>query len=188
MKVCIDAGHGGSDPGAVDPIEKDQDDGVYEDVLYTKESRINLRASIMLRDLLSNKHDVVMTREDNNYVTLSDRADMANQVNADIFISLHANAALRKSAHGIETLYYPTSENGKKLAQLVQNELISASGAYDRGVKPRENLYVLRKTKMPAILVEIGFITNPREEHLLNQNEYLHMLMKSVEKGVEKYG
>ncbi len=188
--IVIDAGHGGKDPGAIDPIEKEQDDGIYEDILYTEESDINLKAAKILKEILEEKtdHIIVMTRNNDEYIRLMDRTKLANDAKADIFISLHANAAVRSAAHGIETLYYPGSFQGDKLARIVQNQLIKATKANDRGIKPRDNLYVLKKTYMPAILVEVGFITNAREEHLLNEREYLYLLMNSVAQGVEDYG
>ncbi len=188
MKICIDAGHGGKDPGAIDPIEREQDDGIYEDVLYTEESRVNLKAAIILREILKANNEILMTRENNEYIRFSARAKLANQAKANVFISLHANASLNKTVNGIETLYYPTSSQGKQLAQIVQDKLIKVSKANNREIKPRDNLYVLGKTDMPAILIEMGFITNPREEHLLNQREYLYLLMRAVAKGVEEYG
>lgn len=188
MKIAIFAGHGGKDPGAVDPIELKQNDGIYQDNIYTEESDVNLKAAkILEKILIKNGHEVLMAREEDVYISLQKRTDFANNNKADIVISLHANAAANSAANGIETLYYPTSPNGKKLAECVQKRMIKASNAVDRGIKKRNNLYVLRKTLMPAILVEMGFLTNVREEHLLNEKEYLYLLMEAVAFGVDDY-
>lgn len=188
MKIAIFAGHGGKDPGAVDPIEKEQNDGIYQDDIYTEESYVNLKAAKILEKILTNNaHEVLMVRKEDVYVSLKNRTHFANDNKADIVISLHANAAANSAAEGIETLYYPTSKKGKDLAQSVQEKMIAASNAVDRGIKKRDNLYVLRKTMMPAILVEMGFLTNPKEEHLLNEREYLYLLMEAVAAGVDNY-
>ena len=188
MKIAILAGHGGKDPGAVDPIEKEQNDGIYQDDIYTEESDVNLKAAKILEKILTNNgHKVLMARDRDVYISLQNRTHFANDNNADIVISLHANAAANSAAEGIETLYYPTSTNGKKLAKSVQKRMIKASNATDRGIKERDNLYVLRKTMMPSVLVYMGFLTNPKEEHLLNEKEYLYLLMEAVAAGVDDY-
>lgn len=188
MKIAILAGHGGSDPGAVDPIEKEQNDGIYQDDVCTEESDVNLKAAEILEKILTNNgHEVLMARDRDVYISLQNRTHFANDNNVDITISLHANAAANSSAEGIETLHYPGSENGMKLAYNVQKRMIEASKAVDRGIKRRDNLYVLRKTLMPAVLIEMGFLTNPKEEHLLNEKEYLYLLMEAVAAGVDDY-
>jgi len=188
MKIAIFAGHGGKDPGAVDPIEKEQNDGIYQDDVYTEESDVNLKAAKILEKILTNNgHKVLMARDRDVYISLQNRTHFANDNNADIVISLHANAAANSAAEGIETLHYPGSENGQKLAYNVQKRMIEASNAVDRGIKRRDNLYVLRKTLMPAILIEMGFLTSPKEEHLLNEREYLYLLMEAVAAGVDDY-
>ena len=188
MKIAIIAGHGGSDPGAVDPKEKDQDDEIYEDVLYSEESDIVLKASKILRPILENNgHEVIMVRKNDKYMSLKEKATVANNNEVGIAISIHANAAANTQAEGIETLYYPTSEKGKSLADNIQKKLIRASKARDRGIKPRDNLYILKHTAMPTVLLELGFLTNNREEHLLNQKEYLYLLVQAVAEGIEDY-
>ena len=192
MKIAVFAGHGGSDPGAVDPIELEENDGIYQDEIYSEESDINLEAALILQSMLEKKgHKVIMARTEDIYVNLYERVEMANKNNADIVISLHANAASTPSASGIETFYYSsptyTSKKGKQLARLIQRELIDVTDTPDRGIKGRDNLFVLRETNMPAILLEMGFITNLKEEKLLNEKEYLFLLMKAVTTGINKY-
>lgn len=188
MRICIDPGHGGTDPGAVDGIDRDGDDEIYEDKLYTEESDIVLKISKLLRDELRKSITVITTRGEDIFIPLRKRADLANRAEAAIFVSVHANAASNQRAHGIETLHYPTSQKGKELAGVIQNKLINKTNATNRGLKPRDNLYVLEETNMPAVLVECGFITNTREEHLLNSPSYQYLLAECIAEGIFDYG
>lgn len=188
MNVCIDPGHGGADPGAIDGIDKTQDDDIYEDEIYTEESEVVLKVSKTLKCLLSDSVEVTTTRKRDIFIPLHKRANLANKLPVDLFVSIHANAASNYRAHGIETLYYPTSIEGRELASIIQDRLIIKTGATDRLIKPRKNLYVLKRTNMPAVLIELGFITNPREEHLLNSHSYQYLLAEAICEGIIKYG
>ena len=181
--------NGGNDPGAVDPKDKKYDDDIYEDEIYTEESEKNLKAAKMLKSLFELKtgHKVVMIRDKDEYVRLSERCNIANNAKADLFISIHANAADAESAEGFETLHYPTSTGGKKLAGLIQEEVINDLNPRDRGLKERDNLYVLKNTHMPAVLIEMGFITNIEEEKKLNNDDYLKLMMNDVVNAVIRY-
>ncbi|OPZ93805.1 MAG: N-acetylmuramoyl-L-alanine amidase LytC precursor [Firmicutes bacterium ADurb.Bin419] len=149
--VVIDAGHGGSDPGA--PYG-----GVYE-------KDLNLDIAKRLNTLLKSKNiKTYMTREDDSFVGLYERAYIANEMDATLFISIHNNA-FHSKYNGTETLYYPSRTDssgftGKRLAQLIQKEMVTDLGTYDRGIVERPNLVVLKATKMPAALAEVAFITN----------------------------
>lgn len=180
--------NGGNDPGAVDPKDKEMDDEIYQDEIYSEESDIVLDLSKRLISLLENDNKLFITREEDVYTPLHERSELANENEVDIFVSLHANAAESQSAKGIETLYYPGSKGGKLLANRIQNRLIKNTYATNRGIKTRRNLHVLEETNMPAVLVEVGFITNLREEILLNCDEYLDLVAKSIYQGVEYYG
>jgi len=173
MKIVIDPGHGGQDPGAVGPS------GV-------REKDVNLSVSRKLGDLmLAGGIQVHFTRLTDQEVSLADRANMANNIGADYFISIHANAATSPTAHGTETYHYPGSTKGRELAQSVQEELVAATGLTNRGVK-EENFYVLRVTSMPAILVELAFISNPEEEKLLTSSEFQNICARAIWDGVKK--
>lgn len=176
ITVVVDAGHGGHDPGALSPNG-------------TKEKDIVLKSSLLLKKKLENAgFKVYMTRERDNYVKLYDRAGIANQINADIFVSVHANAARSTKANGIETLYAPdSSRNNKELAVAIQNEMIKASNAVDRGVVARPELVVIRETKMDAVLVELGFLSNQQEEIKLLSDSYLEKLAQSIVDGIKDF-
>ncbi len=160
--VVIDAGHGGTDPGAV-----------YGNVL---EKDLNLDIATRLNTLLNNQNiKTYMTRTDDSYVDLHDRAYIANSLNADLFLSIHNNAN-DQTSKGTETLYYPSdAEAGqytsKIFAQTIQDKLVSELGTVDGELVPRPNLVVLNKTEMPAALAEIGFIDNKDDrENLLKED------------------
>jgi len=178
MKICIDAGHGGSQPGAVG----------YSGTL---EKDITLAVALKLRQiLLKQGFSVVMTRESDKDVRttkqpneLQARCDVANNAKADIFISIHCNAADDKTAHGAETWYTEKDVKSKVLANCIQSELIKQIRRTDRGVKVG-NYYVTRYTKMPAVLVELAFISNPEEEKLLKSEDFQYKCALGIANGL----
>lgn len=174
MKICIDPGHGGKDPGAVS-------EGV-------KEKNINLKiAKKLLGRLVQDGHIVQMTREDDSYVSLYQRANIANKFNADIFVSIHNNAADSSEAQGTETLFYPGSIEGEEIAGEVQTELTKLLQRKDRGIKDRADLVVLNSTTMPSILVECGFLTNLTERKLLQDNCFQDLAAIGIAEGIEMW-
>ena len=151
-KIFIDAGHGGKDPGALGSKSKEKD--------------ITLDVALKLRDeLLKKGYRVMLSREKDEYVSLAERSKKANDFGADLVLSLHCNAATNKEAAGTETLY--KTEASKKIAEKIQAALVKALGTKDRGVVYRDNLYILNAVKMPAVLVEMAFISNEAEEEIL---------------------
>ncbi|WFD11013.1 N-acetylmuramoyl-L-alanine amidase family protein [Tepidibacter hydrothermalis] len=180
--VVIDAGHGGKDPGAVSPIDK------------TKEKDLTLQISKMLNEkLVQNGYDTIMTRTDDTYPELKARTEIANNKDADLFISIHINAVDKTDIHGIQTLYYPNNgeyANGRDneaLAKIIHKELINQTGAADRKMVKRPNLIVIKYTEMPAVLIECGFLTNSNELNLMKSQEYQDKLVDGIYKGVQKY-
>ena len=167
--VVIDPGHGGSDPGAIGFGRNEKDIALN----ISKKINANLKT-------LGFK--TIMTRSTDVYVTLSNRYTIANNNNADLFVSVHLNSA-SSSANGIETLY----KGSKNFANDIQTEMISATGARDRGLKYRSDLAVLNGTKMPASLVEVGFISNNTESDKLATSSYQDKLATSITKGIAKY-
>ena len=174
MKICIDPGHGGADPGAVSGNVKEKD--------------LNLAIAQKLLLLLYNKgHDIIMTRSNDIAVSLYERANKANNFNADIFVSIHNNAVSDEGVQGTETLFYPGSKQGERLARLVQDELVKKLQRPDRGIKPRRNLVVLKCTTMPAILAECAFLSNPTERKLLQDSGFQHLAAEAIMEGIEAY-
>lgn len=168
--VYVDAGHGGSDPGAVA-------NGI-------REKDINLAIALKVRDRLRALGvQVVMNRETDVFVAFQDTAAHANSVKPDAFISIHANAATA-AAHGIETYYNKSIDLA--LANEVHSRLVSYSGANNRGVKWNE-FYVTKHTTMPAILTEVGFVTNATEAAKLKTDSYQNTLANAITDGGIKY-
>ena len=180
MIICLDPGHNyglngkGRDPGAINAE------------LGLKESVIALEIVKTLANMLIAKdHSIIFTRDNgDSELTLKKRCDIANQTRCDLFISIHLNSSDNTSANGIETLRFGSSSN-EKLANQVQKALIKWTKARDRGVKVRNDLYVLKYTRMPAILVEVGFISNKEEALRLNDSEYQRKLCNAILEGLE---
>lgn len=171
--IVVDAGHGGSDPGTIGYVL-----GVFE-------KDVVLPISLELGRLLEEQGAVVVyTRTDDRYVSYFDRVAVANMVNAEIFISVHANSYEGTAAKGIETLYNPLYLENFRLAQAVQSELVQSLNAVNRGVRPRTDLHVLNNVKMPAVLVEVGFLSHPEEEEMLIDPEYQKMIAEGLLNGV----
>lgn len=171
MKICIDPGHGGRDPGAV------SQDGI-------KESLVNLKcAKLLERYLIRAGHTVILTRRKDVEVDLATRCAYANEQQADIFVSIHANAAASDDANGYEVFHYPGSVNGEVLAQCVSNAYKIATGLPCRRVESA-NFQVLRNTRMPAVLVELGFLTNKGDCALLKEPAFIDKAAMGVAFGV----
>lgn len=172
MKICIDAGHGGSDPGAIgrEPFE-------------VREKDINMGVALLLeRELEKRGHWVNMTRRRDRKLSLGARARHANRLDADLFISIHANAG-HPSAEGMEVFHFPGSVGGRKVARSIQDQLMAAFPDHrDRGVK-EANFAVLRLTMMPAVLVECEFLTNPGQLEFLAHPDNQERLAAVIAEG-----
>lgn len=178
FSICIDPGHGGKDPGAVDDTKDDK--------IYSEESDIALKvATQFANELKFLGAKVIMTRTGDTYPTLGERCRIANTNNVDVFVSIHCNS-FSPSSQGVETLFNPKSKEGKRLAGLMQQELV-ATRAVTRGIKERNDLYVLNGTKMPAVLVEVGFLSNVAEEAKLNIPAYQALIAKVMAKAILRY-
>ena len=172
-KVFIDAGHGGTDPGALG--------------YGYRESDLNLQVAKKVESKLKSKGiDVKMSRNSDIFYSLSERAEMANDYGADAFVSIHQNSAEAKSANGIETYYNRKKEEDRPLSNDIQKQVISQTGANNRGVKNAE-FTVLVKSKMISALVECGFITNESEVKKLSNPSYQDKLATGIADGIEEY-
>jgi len=123
-----------------------------------------------------------MTRESDITVDLYTRAGIANEINADVFVSIHQNSG-SSSATGTETLYYPTAEK-KALAQALQKAMSRTVGLKDRGIVERPGLVVTRETKMPSALVEVAFLTNANDLQLLNSDSFQQKVAQAIAEGI----
>ena len=153
--ICIDAGHGGHDPGSIGK--------------RSNEKTHMLNIALHMKPLLEKSgHKVILTRSTDTYLTLSQRAQIANRNKADIFVSLHNNSATGTTATGFETFIFNgnVSNNTRRLQNNVHDTIIKGLNLRDRG-KKRANFGVLRESHMPAVLIEYAFINNPNDEAIL---------------------
>ena len=117
---------------------------------------------------------------------LQARVDVAEDNDADAFISIHINSSTNKSVGGFSSYYYPKTNNDARLAQAVQDRLVKNFGLDDLGIR-KANFYVNKRCSMPSTLLELAFISNPKEEKLMNSNWYINKLAKSIADGIEDY-
>lgn len=186
--VMLDPGHGGYDPGAI------TSQGVYE-------KEINLQIAHKVRKMLGPSGiEVFLTREEDidyaplgikgktskKLIDLNHRINMAIQEKADVFISLHVNATARGQNSGAETFYHYKSESGKRLAELIQQELIKISGMNRRISKPGD-FYVIKNTSMPAVIVEVGYLSSIKEQKRLQETWYQEQLARAIARGIANY-
>lgn len=180
--ICIDAGHGGSDPGAVN-----RSIGLTE-----KEVTLDICARLS-RILKGQGWNVVMTRSDDRDVSwsgssakqeLGARAQVANDMKADLFVSVHCNASTNPSVNGTSLHYY--KQGDLVLARSLQGSILAGTGRANRGVQ-KNRFYVLAHTRMPAVLIETAFLTNSNEGGLLSQPEYRQRIAESIAEGLRGY-
>ncbi|WP_162515255.1 N-acetylmuramoyl-L-alanine amidase family protein [Paenibacillus pinistramenti] len=174
--VVIDAGHGGTDSGAVSlnkRLEKD----------------FTLAAVLKLQQILEQDSglEVVLTRNSDTYPMLQDRVKLANSINADVFISIHGNISPDGGTgpNGVET-HYTLNRNSEALAKVMQKYLVQSSGMADRGLKTG-NLYVTKNTNMPAVLLECGFLSNPKDEAAMYSDEFQQQLAEGIAAGIKEF-
>jgi len=168
MKWYLDFGHGGKDPGAVGANK-------------TKESDAVLKIGMLIKNNLEKAGEkVITTREKDLYYSLDYRSNKANKENCDYFISLHMNSATNKSAKGVEVWVYDEKSKVYNLAKNICTNLSKDINTPNRGVKISKKFSVLRKTKMPALLIEIDFISNSMVENSLKDDVYIKTVANSI--------
>lgn len=171
--VIIDPGHGGPDPGAVG-IGGIQEKGIVLDIGRQVAGFLQQRGV-----------QVLLTRGDDRDLDLEPRVQMAEQANATVFVSIHANAIdlSRPDISGLETYYF---ESGGDLAQVVHQTIVQSIGIPDRGVRTAR-FYVLRKTSMPSVLVEVGFVTGQADATRLSNPSYRTQMADAIARGILQY-
>jgi N-acetylmuramoyl-L-alanine amidase len=172
--VVIDAGHGGQDRGGA-PYQRIPEKG------YTLDT-----ARRLARNLRRLGVRVVMTRDDDSFVSLSQRTYISNRYSAGdaVFVSIHYNSGWREGAYGIETYYY--SRRAYRLAALVHPRVINAMNSADRGIRWR-GYWVLRRNRLPAILVECGFLTNRAEAARIEDPDYRDRTARAIAGAIMRY-
>ncbi|MBP2655022.1 MAG: N-acetylmuramoyl-L-alanine amidase [Firmicutes bacterium] len=182
MKVCIDPGHGGSDPGACGNGLQEKD--------------IALTVALKVRDYLTAAGcTLIMTREtdkdvgysgDDATTELQARCNISNNFGADVFVSIHCNSFSNSVANGTETIYCAGSPQSAKLAEFIQNQLIGLGDLVDRGLKT-DSLYVTKHTDAPAVLTELAFISNQENASKLGDQHWQDEFARAIARGVTDY-
>ena len=186
-KVVIDAGHGGGDPGAKSNC------GIIE-------KHLNLDVAMRLKKYLSmaGVYCIMIRETDRDYFQSGDsssskkrrdlnhRIEIANQSGADIFLSIHANSFPQTIYHGAQTFYCEKSPESKRLAETIQEQLVSSLGPNRRKAK-KGDFRVLNLTRIPGVIIETGFLSNPEEARLLATEQHREQLAEAIYLGVLKY-
>ena len=172
--IVVDAGHGGNDKGSLDSTE----------TIYEKDIALQIAKKVASRLGRESDVNVIMTRTEDKYVSLSERAEIAKRANADALVSIHLNAQKKfGDANGLETWYRGGATDGsKELANMVQKTTASYVEINSRGIL-QNNFEILRETTMPAVLVECGFITNVSDMKKLKEPSYQDMLAEGIMQG-----
>lgn len=171
-RVTLDPGHGGADPGTIGAVG-------------TLEKDVTLSMALRLQKLMQDSGmEVQMTRTRDMQILLHPRVDVGDAFDSDVFISIHANHIDDPRIEGIETYYF--TPKSLPLAQAVHRRLISILKRPDRGIR-RNNFVVVKYNKMPACLVEIGYLSNPREERMLVSPQYQQRAAEAILAGVQDY-
>lgn len=181
--IVLDPGHGGTEPGTIGEIDGE---------IAVKEKDINLKISNRVLKILRDKgYNVIATRTNDTYVGLTTRADIANSANADLFVSIHNNSFGDPSAQGTLTMYAyddPKDGNnisGKTIAQIMQKELVKGTEGQNRGLLKNSQIVVIRKTEMPAILVECLFMSNEEDLRQLMDDSRIDKIAEHIAQGIE---
>lgn len=203
MLVVVDAGHGGSDPGAL---------GKEGDIIDLQEKDVTLDVSLMVCDILENSGvDVVMTRDTDVYVGLVERADIANELESDLFVSVHINSFTSPEPKGSMVYYYvkpnQTKDDeaeegggvsdtvnqdkdddsiavGEILARNILTELVDKLDTNNRGLGDGSRFVVIKRTLMPSVIVEGAFISNPEEKELMKTTKFRQSMAEAIASGV----
>ena len=170
--IIIDPGHGGNDTGAMRGNVEEKD--------------LTLSIALKVQEELNDMgfKNVIMTRSTDKTLSLSERVDIANNNNADIFVSIHINSSVKSEINGIETHYY--SDNGYNVAKMLHKELIENISTTDRGLF-KSKFYVINHTEAPAVLLELGFISNEQERSMLTSKRRQNASAKAIAEGIYNY-
>lgn len=183
-KVVIDAGHGGTDPGALGMDENGK--------VILQEKAPNLAIALSVQKLLKEEGvTVIMTRMGDTLPSLQARADLANQMGADLFVSIHHNSMDTKTTTGTMVFYSEKKDSSwegeftsKEVAQAMKDRLVEALDTKDLGVRDGHQYLVINRTQMPAVLAEVGFVSNPDECRRIMEPEFQEAAAEAIAEGI----
>ena len=185
VQVIVDAGHGGSDPGKV---------GINE----VKERDVNLSIALKVKARLEKEGiRVLMTREEDKRTDekgqeyskaedMKSRVNMINETKPEMVVSIHQNSYQSEEIRGAQVFYYVNSEKAKEIAQIMQEELRALDPMNDRQIKANDTYYMLKRTEVPTVIVECGFLTNWEEANKLIDDEYQNKVADAIVSGIKK--
>ncbi len=179
--VVLDAGHGGKDSGKI---------GIHKIL----EKNINLEIAKKVQQLLLEQNiKVVMTREqdvdlaDSKIEDLRKRVEIINDAKPDLAVSIHQNSYTSEEIRGAQVFYYSQSDKGEKLASILQNALLKVDPENKRKEKGNDSYFILKKTEVPVVIVECGFLSNTKESEKLVSDEYQDLLAKAIFDGIMEF-
>lgn len=175
--IILDAGHGGIDKGTS-----------YENI---NEKDLTLKIVKYANEYLKNKgYNVILTRNEDKLIPLKKIGDIVNAAQGDAFVSIHVNSLSDVNYQGVTTLYYDSKgyqeDERIKLAKILEEEAVKSDGWQNKGIK-KQNVAVLRYSKIPCALVECGFITNKEDRERLSKDKVLKNIAENISKGIIKY-
>ena len=166
--VVLDAGHGGYDSGALG--------------ITTLEKILTLKTTTTIAEKLKNAGvQVILTRDSDTFISLPDRTALSERYQADAFVSIHFDSTVDPTANGTTTYYYEDSD--MSLAKAIHREIGDDTSLRDRGIR-FGNYYVLRNNRQPSVLLELGFLSNPWEEQLVNRTDYQNEITTEISDGI----
>lgn len=181
MLIVLDSGHGGKDPGKI---------GINNAL----EKEVNLKIANKIKLCLTKQgYTVIMTREndtglaDSKVEDLKARVALINEKKPVIAVSIHQNSYSEESIHGAQVFYYAHSKNGERAAKILQESMLAVDPVNTRQAKENDTYYLLKKTQIPTVIVECGFLSNQKEADLLITEEYQEKMAQAVAKGIEEY-
>lgn len=179
--IVLDAGHGGIDAGKLG-------------VNGAEEKEINFKIAIYTKELLEKEGiQVVMTRSDDGRLgesqveDLKARVSVMNENRPALAVSIHQNSYHEESVKGPQVFYYTDSKEGEKAAGIIQNSLAETTGDHSKEAKANNTYYILKKTEVPVVIVECGFLSNYEEAEKLAQEEYQRQIAQAVARGIAEY-
>ena len=177
----LDPGHGGIDGGK-------------KGINGAEEKEINLQISLIIKELLEKENvEVVMTRSDENRIgedrvsDLKARVDIMNRENPVLAVSIHQNSYHEESVHGAQVFYYSESKEGARAASMLQEALREADPENTKEAKANDTYYILKKTEVPTVIAECGFLSNYEEAEKLITEDYQRKMAEAIVKGILQY-
>ncbi len=177
--IILDAGHGGTDPGAIGYNSKNE--------IAARESKINMAITNLVKEKLVNQgYNVILTRNSDVYISLSERVEIEKSYNANMFVSIHCNSIENKEVNGTQVYYHPSSEKGAILANNIYEAMVDLTGLAPKKTQNGAHLYVIRETVCPAVLVETAFISNESDRNYLLSSEGQQTIAEAIVRGIKK--